>query len=382
MSNGLKIFFTVLIVFALVIAVPVMQVLTLTRLTVINPHFYARPMDKMYGELYDLAMDSMTHALSEGQDGLSDEIVDRLETAFRETIPPEAVSRLMEESVPQVLSYVLYGGEAPVIDYGGLVEDIRESLWDSGVLQDMLIERIRFQVDPAGITGFSLEELEGGELAGLADDLLFSTRFDSYYTSETREEALAVVYEAYLSAAAGGGIDLAALPFPDAVDFMPLDDAVQEMPFSSDWDSAAHEDFTVAVADMHYAMGIFRVVFWAGWMGVIVLLALLLLTWLRKPSVFMNITGGMLIADGVMGLLFALSCSLGGSQLIHYAQWGDWGIPSQYFGTIQTAAVAVLQPIARIALITGVLILVSGVTLLILAPIVKKKETAKEQIAA
>jgi len=246
----------------------------------------------------------------------------------------------------------------------------------------MLADRIRFQVGLAGLTGLELGEIDVEELARIADNLLLTTRFDSYYTQQSREEARTIVYEGYLSAVTGEEIDLSALPFPDAVDFMPLGEVARELPFSEDWDRDAHEDFTMAMADIRYAMGIFRMVFWAGWMGVAVLLVLLLLIWMKKPAVFMNITGGMLIADGVMALLFALFCRLGGARLMYLAHWGNWGIPARYADTIRTVTASLLHPLARISLITGVLVLVGGVTLLILAPIVRKKEAAKEQAAA
>lgn len=375
MPNGLKVFLTVLILLALVAAVPVMQVLTLARLTVINPQFYARPMDDMYEAAYDLALDRMTRSISYAEDGVTDETMARLESAIRKTIPPEDVSRLMRESLPEILSYMLYGGEAPIIDYGAIIDDVREGFWDSGVFQEMLADRIRFQADLLGLSGLKLGEIDVTELAQTADNLLLTTRFDAYYSDETREEARTIVYEAYLSAATGKEIDLSALPFPDAVDFMPLNEVARELPFSADWDMDEHGDFVMVMVDVHYAMGVFRAVFWAGWMGVLVLLTLLLLTWMKKPSVFMNITGGLLIADGVMAMLFALSCWLGGSRLPHLARWGY--IPVRYMDTIRALTAGMVRPLARISLVAGVLVLVGGVTLLILAPIVRKKEAAK-----
>jgi len=382
MSDGLKVFFTVLLVLALVIAVPVMQVLTLTRLTVLNPQFYARPMEGIYEAVYDLALDSMARSISQEEDGITDETMDNLVSAIRKTMPPDHVSRLMEQALPQMLTYILYGGEAPVIDYGEIVEDVREGFWDSGVFHQMLCDRIRFQAELMGLTGLQLGEIDVEELARMADHLLLTTRFDSYYTDETREEARTIVYEAYLAAVRGEQIDISGLPFPDAADYMPLGEVVRELPFSTAWDSDTQEDFTMVMADVRYAMGIFRVVFWAGWIGVMVLLALLLLIWIKKPSVYMNITGGLLVADGIMALLFSLSCWLGGSRLLHLARWGYWDVPVRYADTIRALAAGVTRPFARISLIAGLLILVAGVTLLILAPIIKKKETAREQAAA
>jgi hypothetical protein len=382
MPNGVKVFFTVLIIFILVIVVPVMQVLTLVRLTVMNPQFYARPIDDIYEAAYDLALDSMVHAIGYETNGITDETMDRLETAIRNTISSEDVSSLMEESLPGILAYILYGGEAPVIEYGAIVDDVREGFWNSGVFHEMLADRIRYQVELLGLSGVALGEIDVAELAQMADHLLLTTRFDAYYTHETREEALTIVYEAYLAAATGEAVDLSNLPFPDAVDFMSLSEVERNMPFSTNWDIDEHGDVAIIMADVQYAMGIFKAVFWAGWMGVIVLLVLLLLTWMKRPSVFMNITGGLLIADGVMTMLFALSCWLGGSWVLYIARWGHWNIPVRYMDTIKSLTAGILRPIAQISLITGVLVLVGGVTLLILAPIVRKKESAKEKAAA
>jgi len=287
----------------------------------------------------------------------------------------------MQESLPRILSYVLYDGEAPVIDYGEIVDDVQEGFWDSGVFQDMLADRIRFQVERAGLTGLKLGDIDV-ELARIVDNLRAMIQFNSYYTEETRQQARKVLFQAYLSAARGDEIDLSELPYPDAVDFMPLGEVVRELPFSSSWDSDAHGDFAMAMADIRYAMDIFRIVLWVGWMGIVVLLVLLLLTWIKRPSVFMNVTGGLLIANGVMALLFALSCWLGGVRFMYLARWGYLDIPVRYADTIRALTDAVIRPFGQIALVTGVLVLVGGITLLILAPIVRKKELAKEQAAA
>lgn len=382
MPKGLKVFFSVLIVLALVLALPVMQVLTLARLTVINPRFYARPAEALYNTAYALALDGMTRSLCCEEDVITDGAAAKLDTAIREAIPPEEVIRIMEKSLPRILSYILNGGEVPVIDYGEIVEDVREGFWDSGVFQDMLADRIRLHVELTGLTGVELGDIDVEELARTADDLLLATRFDAYYADETREQARIIVYEACLDAAVGDETDLMALPFPDAVDFMPPDEVMRALPFSAAWDRDSQEDFAMAMADVRYAIGVFRVVFWTGWAGVVVLLVLLLLIWLKKPSVFMNITGSLFIGNGATLLLFFLACRLLIIPFAVTSRWTYWDIPVRLRMTLQAIATVAIQSLDTISLAVGIMILAVGITLLVLGPIMRKKEAAKEQIAA
>jgi hypothetical protein len=383
MNSGLKIFFTILIVLVLVLALPVMQTLTLLRITVMHPAFFGRAMSAAYEAAYDVGVDELSKVIYRQTEGISPETADRLAQAIRATLPPEDVTTFFEQAVPQVVDYMLYGGEMPEIDYSRIVDGAKEAFWDSQVFQDMLAEQIESGLDENGWAGGGIDYATvQDEAESLLDSTLDDMRFSDYYTSETEAQAREVIENAVRSGIESGEVDLSELPFPDAMDAIPMDDALSMLPFSSGWSIEGRSDFIDVMAAVHYGMSIFRIAFWLGWILILVLLGLLCLVWIKRPSAFMNVAGGLLVADGIPVLLFSISCWFTGAWFVPMSRWGHWDIPVRYAVAIRDTIITITRPFARISLIAGVLILVTGIVLLVVAPVVRKKEKAKEQIAA
>lgn len=379
MPNGLKITFTVLIVLALVAIVPVLETVSLVQATALNPRFYEQSMDSMYDSVYDIALEGVALSIDYSNDGVSDESAARLAEAIRNTLPPKDMSLFMREAAPGILNYILHGGDAPVIDYDEIIAGIRKGFWDSYVFQDMLADKIAYTVERAKDDAGEISE----ELIDAMENTLFADiRINSYYMSDARDQAYAVIHEAYLAAAQGEDIDLSEMPFPDAVEFRPISRLVKELPFSAQWDTGYRADFEAAMDNVRDALSFARVLFWCGWAGALILLSLLYVIWMKRPAIFMNVTGGMLIANGAAALMFALGCGLSAAPFAYLYRWAYWDVPARLMEALRALTVSIGGPFARISLIAGVLLTAAGVTLIVLAAVVRKKEKAKELAAA
>jgi hypothetical protein len=375
MPKGLKVFFTVLIVLVLVIAVPILQMFTLMRATIMRPSFYGRQMSGIYEEAYDMALEMVSDNMAEVTGEFPDEAGERLNEAIRTSLPREDVTEVFSQSLPTIVNYILYGGDVPVIDYSPITEGVEEALWTSNMFQDMISGQIMHVLEDNGwvLTDAPFDEA----YTAVIGDIFGGGDISEFYSADKAADAEAVLAEAVQAGMEGESIDLSALPLPDKVDLVPMEGITEMLPFSPAWDPEGMGDLYYQMDRIHYFVSVAQTALLIGWIGAVVLVALLFLVWFKKSSIFMGITGTLLLIDGAGILLFAVSSWIAGTgTLIRFIP-----VPQEYAGIVRMGIQSVTRPFGIIGLVVGVLAVSAGIVLLIVKRVVKKKELAKEQAA-